>query len=184
MNNNKKSKILDDIINDNINRTFNKTLFFLHTYSMPVQNLLASPLKKTTAYISIIVILILIFKHFNILRYFIRLDYINLYYILLPFIGVVIYINQYKTNNDIIELYNKGLLNANSTLYDYAKLKIPESKFITIFWSTLLSILISDFVIFNFTLPFKDASVDYLNNFKRNAIKSKITKASIVSSIF
>lgn len=175
-------KLINNIIDNNINRIFNKTYFLLQTYSTPIHNLLANPFKKTISYIVLIIILVLILKYFNLLRYLIRLDYLYIYYILLPCIGFLIFINQYKTNNNIIALYYKGILNENSTVYEYNKVKIYDKTFINIFWSTLLSILISDFVIFNFTMPFKDAPVEYLNNFKNlKNIKNKSQK--IISSI-
>lgn len=171
--------LINKIIDNNINRTFNRTNFLLQTYSTPIHNLLANPFKKTIAYIVLIIILALILKYFNILRYLIRLDYIYIYYILLPCVGFLIFINQYKTNNNIIALYHKGILDANSTIYEYNKVKIYDKTFINIFWSTLLSILISDFVIFNFTMPFKDAPVEYLNHLKSLNNKSKKVTSGI-----
>jgi len=150
------------LINKGIKRIFHKTLGPFQDYGTPVYDILAHPLKKALAYVLILILLAFILRKLKLLKFIIRINYIYIYIIGLIIVMFVLYINQLHTNDNIIYLSKK--FPENATLYDYGKHK-PKYTIIKIFLSTLLSIVISDFIKFNFT------NVEGKNIFSNNSHK-------------
>jgi len=139
---------LQNIIKQNKNNIFQKNIPLFHTYDTLVTDLLANPIKKSIIYVIIIILLGLIFKHFEILKFVLKIHTIEYYGIILLFIGCFVAINQYTLNKNIEYMLNQS--QKNLTIFEFnPNHTIPESNLLKLFISIFTSTAISQFLSFN-----------------------------------
>ena len=157
------------LINEGKKRIFQKTLSPFQDYGTSVYDLLADPVKKTISYLIILILILLVLRHFKILKFLMRLDHPAIYMILLILYAYHVFINQLHLNDNIEFLSRK--LPDNATIYDYEQFLKPKSNIISNFLTTAVGILISEFVLFSITYPswFRSIPADnYLHTLKTN----------------
>lgn len=139
---------LENKIKINKTNIFQKTFILFQNYDTPIVNLIANPVKKSIAYIIIIIILGLILKQLNLLKFILKIHDIQYYSLILLFIGVCIGINQHTLNKNIE--YLLLLKSKNLTIYDFnPSHSIPESNYFKIFDSLLITTMIKQLLEFN-----------------------------------
>ena len=135
-------------LNKNKKNIFTKTFFLFQNYNTPVTNLIADPIKKSLIYIILIILIAIVFKYFNILKYFLKIHTLKYYGFILLIIGIFISVNQYNLNNNIEYIVKSR--NKIPTIYEFnPHHTIPESNILKIFGSILISTMISQFLTFN-----------------------------------
>jgi len=139
------------LINEGKKRIFQKTLFPFQDYGTSIYDLLADPVKKTISYMIILILILLVLRHFKILKFLMRLDHPAIYMILLILYAYHVFINQLHLNDNIEFLSRK--LPDNATIYHYEQFLRPKSNMLSNFMTTTLGILISEFVLFSVTYP-------------------------------
>jgi len=157
------------LINEGKKRFFQKTLYPFQDYGTSIYDLLADPVKKTIGSLIIIMILLLFLRYFKILKFLIRFDHLSIYTLIFGLYTYHIFINQLHLNDNIEFLSRK--LPDNATIYDYQQFLIPKTNLVSNFLSTVISILISEFVLFSITYPswFRSIPADnYLHTLKTN----------------
>lgn len=138
-------------------------------YSTDGTDLMASPIKQSGLYISIIILAIYTFRKFGMLKFLIRLDHLYIYCILLVFLFFFLYITQYILNSNIEYISNR--LGYIPTQHELETNKPNQNNSIlTDLWRIMLGHLLLDFILFNFTKPkwFNKASENYLHVFRNN----------------
>lgn len=139
------------LIKEGKKRIFQKTLYPFQDYGTSIYDLLANPVKKTLSYLIIILIILLVLKNFRILKFFVRLDHLAVYMVILIIYAYHIFINQLHLNDNIEFLSRK--LPDNATIYDYEQFLEPKTNIFSELITTTLGILISQFILFSFTYP-------------------------------
>ena len=153
------------LINEGKKRIFQKTLFPFQDYGTSVYDLLANPVKKTIGNLIILILILLVLRHFKILKFLMRLDHPAIYMILLILYAYHVFINQLHLNDNIEFLSRK--LPDNATIYDYEQFLGAKSNIISNLLTTAVGILISEFVLFSVTYPSWFSSIPsevYLQN--------------------
>ena len=156
MDSNKKNTLTDyqkDLIEKGKNRLFQKTHWLFQNYNTPIYDLMASPLKISSLYCSLIILSALLLRYFKLLKFIIRLDKLKLQIIILAIIFVFIYLHQYKLNQNII--YMAKTSEDNLTLYKYEKAKTGSETMLSLFLSIFISNMLSSIVSFNLKKPSK-----------------------------
>ena len=139
---------LEQKINEYKSNTFQKTFILFQNYDTPIVNLIANPIKKSIAYVIIIIILGLVLKKLNMLKFILKIHDIKYYSIILLFIGICIGINQNTLNKNIEYLLKTE--KKNITIYNFDPThSIPDSNFLKIFNSILITTVIRQLLEFN-----------------------------------
>jgi len=140
-----------NLIKEGKKRIFQKTFYPFQDYGTSIYDLLANPVKKTLSYLIIILIILLVLKNFRILKFFVRLDHLSVYMVILIIYAYHIFINQLHLNDNIEFLSRK--LPDNATIYDYEQFLAPKTNIFSDLITPTLGILISQFILFSFTYP-------------------------------
>lgn len=136
------------IINKNKKNIFPLANFLFINYNTPITDLLAHPFKKTIIYIIIVIIVGLFLKYLNILKYILKIHKIRYYSIILLFIGISIYINQYNINKNIEYIVRKK--RKIPSVHEYNPYNnITDYNILKIFYTILVTTLITKFISFN-----------------------------------
>ena len=114
----------EELIKKRLKKISPQHLFFNRTYNDKIVGFLANPLSRTLMFTCYILIIILILKELEILKFIFYKKYIEVYLLAITILSVVLYNHQQTTNDNTIWMMQR--LPEHATYGDYLKIE-PKS---------------------------------------------------------